>query len=289
MINRIDNIIKYGQKIKTDAITAEAKKNAEIEALYSRVKGLSPRITQLMQTAQACLNNNICIDTYGRTGFATYNTYEKGTFVANNTNNRIGFIVVCEEIFDIGMYGGLKTDGCTILSHGKIDAENKVDKRDLEEFLENFDAFEAAFYSYVDKIIYEFENAKENVQSEDEQNDKVPLLTFTHLMRMDYKETILSAHKKRHPEFVDQIYVHSSLNGCTHEFRIAWYRLDNDKLPVPRIEVFSEAFDFLYSDVFQKVLNCVKDNEYFTANNLADALIANGFYDASDIKLFDCC
>lgn len=282
MVNRIDNIKKYGQKIKTDEITAEAKKKAEIEALYSRVRGLSPRIIQLMQTAQACLDNDICIDTYGRTKSTLYNTYENGTFVANNTNNRIGFIVVRKEVLDIGIYGGLKTDGSTILTHGKLDA--KVDKRDLEEFLENFDAFEAAFYSYVDKIIYESENAMKNIQSENEQKDKVPLLTFTHLMRMDYKETILSAHKKRQPDFVDQIYVHSSLNGCTCEFRIAWYRLDNDKLPVPRIEVFSEAFDFLYSDVFQKVLNCVKDNEYFTANNLADALIANGFYDASDIK-----
>ena len=162
-MNRIDKIRDYKNRMEEKQQEECARKLEMNEFLIEAIKKLEPRIDELLITAHACMENGIEINKYGKSWHHMYDEWERGTFVSNGISHKVGFIldkkiekIIAMGIINGGAYGYLDfyTDGHVIFSYDS-DKNKREEPReyDMKRFLKEFDAFEKAFYEYVDKTI----------------------------------------------------------------------------------------------------------------------------------------
>ena len=144
------------QKAKDEADATE-RHRAE---LALAIRGLKDRIQKLIETANACIENGIPITRTHH--YSDSDKWEKGEFFTNAISHKVGFVKktvlgkVLNEVEYMGIDGGgangehyLRTNGeCVVCTTGKLPEIYQMDK-----FLKDFDKFEAAFYSYIDKLL----------------------------------------------------------------------------------------------------------------------------------------
>ena len=104
----------------------------------------------MLEVGNACLEHGISLTGSAWGGHEGYDTHQ---FISNSWSHLVGFI--SEEknkpFTKVGKIGGgacdwnLTTDGVSINVNGDVE-------RVLKLFLDGFDAFEAEFYAYVDKV-----------------------------------------------------------------------------------------------------------------------------------------
>lgn len=162
--SRLDKINAYKGNEEFLKATAEQKVQDETEVLVAKIRALKPRIYELLDTANACMQNGIEINKYGGSFYRDYDSYEKGTFVTNSISHRLGFVNPRkgEGICFLGINAGgacgswdFRTDGVDVFS---ADERNRSITsapliKHMKHFLNDFDKFESAFYSYVDKVV----------------------------------------------------------------------------------------------------------------------------------------
>ena len=157
----------------------------EVDSLVEQIRALRPRIADLLAVANACLENGIELNMAQlRRGFPVgrrLDSYEEGTFVSNDYSPRVGFIQtwgdfdnrphVFKEVGIVNNKGSdfydFRTDGVKVyfvyVNGGKAEIKGPSHKvEDLRLFVQTFDAFESAFYAYVDKVI---ENQQRSVDA----------------------------------------------------------------------------------------------------------------------------
>ena len=143
---------------------AEDEKQHKINGLIAQIRALKPRIDELLATGKACMENGIEINAYGRSVYRDLDSYEKGTFVTNGISHHLGFVQDGRNYnFSVlgiknggacGVYD-FHTDGYKVYSIHEKNRNDVTGPRiiDMEHFLREFDKFESAFYTYVDKEI----------------------------------------------------------------------------------------------------------------------------------------
>lgn len=175
--NRFDKIRGYG---KNRALEASRKTDFEAKAvacLKAQIRSLQPSIEALIQTANACLENGICIDRSGDSLDRCYDTYEKGTFFTNGISHRLGFVHAPmsskKQVVMLGIDAGgicgewnFRTNGKDIYSQyqQQTSTRREPQRKHLEQFLNSFEEFETAFYAYVDKIVGAITDEEATVQ-----------------------------------------------------------------------------------------------------------------------------
>ena len=168
-MSRIDNIKAYKERTEEEKIKMEKDKADKKSALVDKVKALQPRIKELIDTANACLENGIEINKSHKEFGQYYDKWEHGTFCTNGITHKIGFVwqfkdnKFINKIEEMGIDGGgangayyLRTDGNYVISRidrGYNDKFGELDTYQLRRFVETFDDFESAFYNYIDKIV----------------------------------------------------------------------------------------------------------------------------------------
>ena len=167
-MNRLERIKAYKENKDKENDYNISKEMEEYYKLMAYITSLRPRIAELIETANACLENGIEINKYRCTHSDYDNKYERGTFVSNAITHKVGFIqgngcsfgynkrtpITMMGIVNGGMNGcyDLHTNGLDAYYHcdGKI---VKADNRDLLKFVNGFNKFEKAFYEYVDRVV----------------------------------------------------------------------------------------------------------------------------------------
>ena len=146
-INKIENFAK--QKYE-EAQMRETKMNQQIEEYKQQIRMLKPRIDELLEVGNACLEHSIPLT--GR-GWGCHEGYDTHQFITNGWSHLLGFVKNHSQatFTKLGIEGGgacnynLETDGDMINVTG--------DKcYVLKKFVDNFDRFESEFYKYVDKV-----------------------------------------------------------------------------------------------------------------------------------------
>ena len=181
-MSRIENIKRYAmerdEKIKADGI----KKQQELEEYVEQIKALGPRIKELIDVANACLEYGVEINGQGRSHSQYSNEWENKTFCTNCITHKIGFVWQSKDgkfinrIEEMGINGGgacgehyLRTNGDYIVSrigYGEQAKYKEPNEYQLKGFVKNFDAFETAFYKYVDNLL---PSIKKEAEPEEEQ------------------------------------------------------------------------------------------------------------------------
>lgn len=171
---RLNGIRAYKQNTDIIRKTNAQKELNQRKELINKIQALKPRIEELINVANACLESNIIIYNDTQSG------YDKHNFVANAFTHRTGFITkanpyyhkINEPIEYLGVLGGgichydLKTNGINVIVSG-VDA-NLV----MQRFLNEFDTFESEFYNYVDKVVEQQQNyMKEQAKDEPDITD----------------------------------------------------------------------------------------------------------------------
>lgn len=169
-VNRLDRINAYKGNEEFLKATAEQKVQDETIALVAQIRALKPRIDELLEVGNACLENGIELDAYHHNrGFnRSEDCYERGTFVTNSISHRVGFVINAGKYdvkpLELGINNGgacgcydFRTDGARVYF---VHEKNKLDTKDasyklsdLRAFLNKFDDFESSFYSYIDKVV----------------------------------------------------------------------------------------------------------------------------------------
>ena len=168
-MNRIEAIKNYRKRENDKKFAERKREQEEIAGLKEEVKALRPRIEELIETANTCLENDIFFDTPN-----SYNN-EKG-FLADSVTHYVGFIqgqdrrvgfARTRPICFVGIRGGDEgygecdfiTDGYEMFMIKNEDVTNSYVKEPTKEYLsmfvKQFDTFEKNFYEYVDNIIKE--------------------------------------------------------------------------------------------------------------------------------------
>jgi hypothetical protein len=168
-MSRIDDIKNYKVKCETENKNKEIARQNEINSYIEQIKALKPRIEELILTANACLENGIEINTTQKEFCSFLDTWECGTFCTNCITHKIGFVwqykdnQFINKIETMGVNGGgangehyLRTNGNFVISRAGRGYDDKCKEPDifqLKTFVKDFDAFETAFYAYIDKKI----------------------------------------------------------------------------------------------------------------------------------------
>lgn len=151
-MSRIDNITKFAQRREEESIAKEVAELQRIENYKKQIIALRPRINEIIEVGNACINNNIKIEHTD-----TRQSYETKHFVTNRWSHLLGFVCDIESknnkrISKLGIWGGgwchydLETDGIT------IDVSGRDAGYVLRRFVDEFDKFETEFYKYVDSV-----------------------------------------------------------------------------------------------------------------------------------------
>ena len=168
--SRIDSIKAYKVQVEQEKIEAHNRELAEREELIIKIKELQPRIVELIETANACIENDIEINKYHKSGcYSSDDSWERGTFVTNGISHNVGFVETFKEynhstkhsITEIGIEAGgacgaldFRTDGVNVYSiHERTKEKSEPLNKHMKDFLRVFDKFEEAFYSYVDRVV----------------------------------------------------------------------------------------------------------------------------------------
>ena len=144
--------------IKNYAVNKIAEEEKAAIALRERICGykeaildLKPRIDELLEVGNACLQNGIPLEGQAFGGHEGYDTHQ---FITNSWSHLLGFVAEKDRPFTkLGIAGGgacdynLKTDGVDITVSGNAVAHV------LKRFVDEFDNFERSFYAYVDGIV----------------------------------------------------------------------------------------------------------------------------------------
>lgn len=149
-MSRIDNIAKFAQKREEETILKENLSLSRIETYKEKIKELKPRIDELLEVGNACLEHKIPLT---GSGYGCREGYDTHQFISNGWSHLVGFINDGnnKSFTKVGKIGGgacnwnLTTDGITINVDGEVE-------RVLKLFLDGFDTFETEFYAYVDKV-----------------------------------------------------------------------------------------------------------------------------------------
>lgn len=150
--NRINNVKKFAQKKEEEKINNEMKIKKQIEEYKRNIKLLKPRIDELIEVGNACLEHGIKLTGKDWGGHEGYDTHQ---FFTNSWSHLLGFVYDKNEINCLGIFGGgfcdyhLKTDG------DFIEVEGRSVLYVLKRFVNEFDEFETEFYKYVDKVTAE--------------------------------------------------------------------------------------------------------------------------------------
>ena len=169
-MDRIEKIKQFKTRQNKIKIAKKEAEMTRVTMFAKQVKELRPRISELIKTANACLEAGIEIDAYGKNWYRDLDSYEKGSFMTNSISHRLGFVKtwsscqnnVNKRIYELGINAGgtcgcwhFRTDGVNICSVHEDDASCTKDPHEnqLKDFLEHFDLFENAFYKYVDSIV----------------------------------------------------------------------------------------------------------------------------------------
>lgn len=176
-MDRIEKINAIGQKIVNAELAKKQAKFNRIKSCEEKIKSLAPRISELMDIANALSANNIPIGKlYSQT--IRYNA----KFISEGIDHRLGFVieysprsmhamdptgakVIGFGIIGGGWYGGnlvIGKDGDIIkgglefdesMIHLKDDEPYKyVELEKMERVIKGFDEFERRFFEYVDNL-----------------------------------------------------------------------------------------------------------------------------------------
>lgn len=158
-MSRIDNIKKYAEQELNNAKNIAIQEQHTRETLIAQIQALKPRIAELIETAQACVENGIYL--FGNENSRTGNVWHKIGFIADHTYHKTGFLrsadekkeFVCMGILAGGACGNwnFATDGDVVRDYYR-DETQEPSLEHLQQFVDEFDDFEETFYAYVDKI-----------------------------------------------------------------------------------------------------------------------------------------
>ena len=160
---RLDDLHGYAENESFIKRAAEKEKQKKIDNLISDIKALEPRIRNLIDTGNACLQSSIPLTVQG---FGMREDYDTNQFFTNSWSHLVGFVgnphdKSCHIEF-IGIDGGgacgvynFRTDGVSVFSVNERNFSDIIvpSVGHMERFLKRFDEFESAFYNYVDKVI----------------------------------------------------------------------------------------------------------------------------------------
>lgn len=154
-MSRVNNIAKFAQKRDEEKVAKEVALMQRIEDYKKQIRALKPRIDELLEVGNACLEHGIELTGKAWGGHEGYDTHQ---FISNGWSHITGFIREYDQttrktlpFTKVGKIGGgacdwnLTTDGVKINVSGDISYI-------LKRFLDEFDEFETEFYKYVDKV-----------------------------------------------------------------------------------------------------------------------------------------
>lgn len=150
--NRIGSIKNFAENRDREIAEKERMRLNRIEELKQIILSYGDRIINLIDTANACVENGIKI----YYDSPNYCNYDHNHFVTDGWCHQLGFDFnyhCPSKITRIGKRGGgccdfnVFTDGRVVTTNGGADT-----LRALENFVAKFDEFESKFYAYVDKI-----------------------------------------------------------------------------------------------------------------------------------------
>lgn len=161
-MSRIDNIKKYAEQQKINAENKAIQEQQTRETLIAQVRALKPRIAELIETANACFENDIPIGWEGNAK-TLYGKWDVCGFTADSTYHRVGFIVTRSNdkktTAEMGILAGGACGSWNFATNGEDVVAYKFSQqfdepliKHLQQFVEDFDDFEKYFYAYVDKI-----------------------------------------------------------------------------------------------------------------------------------------
>ena len=155
-MSRIDNIAKFAQKREEEKMSKEQLRLQQIEEYKERIKALRPRIDELLEVGNACLEHDIPLTGEAWGGHQGYDTHQ---FITNGWSHLLGFVQNRDmdtrkllPFNKLGIWGGgccdynLETDGIIVNALGSDTLYV------LKRFVNEFDEFENEFYKYVDKV-----------------------------------------------------------------------------------------------------------------------------------------
>ena len=154
-MNRLERIKNYAKKAKENEKEEDLERKRIAEALVSKILALEDRIQQVLETANACVNNGISVDVCDHRKYK----YENGGFKAEHIHHRVGFWEDLSPIKYIGIRNGedgdmdFRTNGKVVeaMYNEQVAIYNIPRIEDMTKFLNDFDHFEKSFYTYVDK------------------------------------------------------------------------------------------------------------------------------------------
>lgn len=160
-MSRIDNIKKYKEQQEINAENKAIQEQQTRETYIAQIRGLKPRIAELIETANACFENDLRIGWEGNAK-TLYGKWDVCGFTADSTYHRVGFIVTRSNdkktTANIGILAGGACGSWNFATNGEevVAYDSKSFKEPLishlKQFIEDFDDFEKYFYAYVDKI-----------------------------------------------------------------------------------------------------------------------------------------
>lgn len=173
-MSRIDNIKQYAMERDEAKRIQEEQRQQRKQGYVDQIKAFGPRIKELIEVANACLENGVEINYQGRRNMQYSNEWENATFCTNCSTHKVGFVWQYKDqkfinrIEAMGIDGGgangehyLRTDGEYVVSRGSRSYEasyKEPDEYQLETFVKTFDKFESAFYKYVDNLMPSMKN-----------------------------------------------------------------------------------------------------------------------------------
>ena len=181
-MSRIDNIKQYAMERDEAKRIQEEQRQQRKQGYIDQIKAFGPRIKELIEVANACLENGAEINYQGRRNMQYSNEWDNATFCTNCSTHKVGFVwqhkdqKFINRIEEMGIDGGgangehyLRTDGEYVVSRGSRSYEasyKEPDEYQLETFVKTFDKFESAFYKYVDSLL----SSMKNDAAQEEQN-----------------------------------------------------------------------------------------------------------------------
>ena len=149
-MSRIDNIKNFANKKEMEEMKRKEDSLRRIEEYKAHIKTLKPRIDELLEVGNACLEYGISLTGSRWGGHEGYDTHQ---FISNGWSHLVGFVSDGKNkpFTKVGKIGGgacnwnLTTDGVNIDVTGSVESV-------LKYFIRDFDEFETEFYKYVDSV-----------------------------------------------------------------------------------------------------------------------------------------
>ena len=149
-MSRVDNIKNFANEKEMKERKRKEDSLKRIEKYKAHIKTLKPRIDELLEVGNACLEYGIPLTGSRWGGHEGYDTHQ---FISNSWSHLVGFVSDGKNkpFTKVGKIGGgacywnLTTDGVNIDVTGNVESV-------LRYFVEDFDEFEKEFYKYVDGI-----------------------------------------------------------------------------------------------------------------------------------------